>query len=169
MALSAPPATPGASRRQLWCWALYDWASSPYFAVIITFVFATYFTKAVAPDEVTGTAQWGWAMTVSALLIAVASPVLGAIADKGGRRKPWLLLFSLVSAAATFSLWWVQPEPSFVLTALVLVVLANTTLEIAQAFYNAMLPDLAPPADLCVVALEALAMAEGDKRWLEIG
>jgi UMF1 family MFS transporter len=129
---------------QLWCWASYDWASSPFFAVIITFVFAAYFTEAVAPDPVSGTAWWGWAMTGSALLIALSSPVLGAIADVGGRRKPWLVLYTLLSAAATFALWWVAPSPAWVVPALLLVVLANTTLEIGQAFYNAMLPDLAP-------------------------
>jgi UMF1 family MFS transporter len=138
----------GATSRQLAAWASYDWASSPFFAVIITFVFAAYFTQGVAPDEVVGTAQWGWAMTVSALLIAAASPVLGAVADVGGRRKPWLLVFTLVSAATTWALWTVEPEPSFMLRCLVLVVLANTALEIGQAFYNAMLPDLARPAEV---------------------
>ena len=145
MAVAAPAIGPTpATRGQLWAWATYDWASSPFFAVIITFVFATYFTEAVAPDTVSGTAWWGWAMTVSALLIALLSPVLGAIADTGGRRKPWLLLLTLVSAAATAALWHVRPEAAAVLPALLLVILANTTLEIGQAFYNAMLPDLAP-------------------------
>ena len=138
----------GATTRQLAAWASYDWASSPFFAVIITFVFAAYFTQGVAQDEVVGTAQWGWAMTVSALLIAAASPVLGAIADAGGRRKPWLLTFTLLSAATTWTLWTIEPEPSFMLRCLVLVVLANTALEIGQAFYNAMLPDLASPAQV---------------------
>lgn len=138
----------GASPRQLAAWASYDWASSPFFAVIITFVFAAYFTQGVAPDEVIGTAQWGWAMTVSALLIAAASPVLGAVADAGGRRKPWLLVFTLISAAATWALWTVEPGPPFMLRCLILVVLANTALEIGQAFYNAMLPDLAKPAEV---------------------
>ena len=138
----------GASPRQLVAWASYDWATSPFFAVIITFVFAAYFTQGVAQDEVVGTAQWGWAMTISALLIAAASPVLGAVADVGGRRKPWLLFFTLVSAAATWALWTVEPEPPFMLRCLILVVLANTALEIGQAFYNAMLPDLARPEEV---------------------
>lgn len=138
----------GASPRQLAAWASYDWASSPFFAVIITFVFAAYFTQGVAPDQVVGTAQWGWAMTISALLIAAASPILGAVADAGGRRKPWLLVFTLVSAAATWALWTVEPQPSFMLRCLILVVLANTALEIGQAFYNAMLPDLAKSAEV---------------------
>src|SRR3954453_13476679 len=102
---SMADAVPAASRREspakpattfeLWCWASFDWAFSPFFSVVLTFVFATYFTQAVAPDPVRGTAWGGWAITLSALLIAVASPPLGAVADVGGRRKPWLLLFVL--------------------------------------------------------------------------
>ena len=141
----APDARMGpATTRQLGAWALYDWASSPFFAVIITFVFAQYFTQAVAGDPIRGTALWSWTMTLSALLIAAASPVLGAIADVGGRRKPWLMAFTLMSAAATSLLWLVAPDPTYVLLALTLVLMANVTNEIGQAFYNAMLPDLAP-------------------------
>ena len=58
------------SPRQLLAWAVYDWASSPYFAVILTFVFAAYFTQGVAANPIDGTAQWGLAMSISALLIA---------------------------------------------------------------------------------------------------
>src|SRR5918994_2303505 len=69
-------------------WALYDWANSAFSAVIITFVFATYFTQAIAVDKDTGTAQWGWALSASGIAIALLSPVLGAIADAGGGGKP---------------------------------------------------------------------------------
>lgn len=137
-------ATPAAGRLPLLAWAFYDWANSPFFAVIITFVFATYVTQAVAADEVAGAAAWGWAMTGSALLIAAASPVLGAVADAGGPRKPWLLGFTLLSAAAIGLLWHVAPDPAHLTLALALVVAANVAMEIGQAFYNAMLPDLAP-------------------------
>lgn len=130
--------------RQLVAWTMFDAASSPFFAVIITFIFAAYFTEGVAADPVTGTAWWGYMTTLSALLIAAASPVLGAVADAGGRRKPWLFGLMLVSATATALLWFVAPDPSYVLLGLGLVMVANITNEIGQAFYNAMLPDLAP-------------------------
>jgi MFS transporter, UMF1 family len=136
---------PTATNRQLLAWALYDWATSPFFAVIITFVFAAYFTQGVAADEIEGTRLWGYAIAASGLLIAVTSPMIGAIADVGRRRKPWLATMTGLSAIAIALLWLVEPDPSFVLLALVLVFLANTALELGQAFYNAMLPDLAPP------------------------
>lgn len=137
--MSRIPSTP----RQLLAWALYDWASSPYFAVILTFVFATYFTQGVAANPIDGTAQWGLAMSISALLIACLSPILGAVADAGGRRKPWLACCTGVAAVAIGLLWLVRPDPGFIILALVLMVIANTMLELGQAFYNAMLPDLA--------------------------
>jgi MFS transporter, UMF1 family len=128
----------------LLAWALYDWAATPFFAVIITFVFAAYFTQAVAANEIDGTAQWGFAIALSGLVIAILSPMLGAIADVGGRRKPWLAAFTGLGALVIALLWLVQPDPGFVLLALVLIFLANTLIELGQAFYNAMLPDLAP-------------------------
>jgi len=123
-------------------WALYDWANSAFSAVIVTFVFATYFSQGIAADSVSGTAQWGWAMTVSGIAIAVISPILGAIADAGGRRKPWLLVFTAVTVAGCFLLWYARPDPGYVVFALVVVAIANLTFEIAGVFYNAMLPEL---------------------------
>jgi UMF1 family MFS transporter len=143
------PAGPApATRGQLLAWAFYDWASSPFFAVIITFVFATYVTTAVAPNEIEGTTLWSRMTVVGAMLIAITSPVLGSIADVNGRRKPWLLAFTLLSAAATAALWYVAPDQSYLWLALLLVLAANVTNEIAQSFYNAMLPDLARHEEL---------------------
>jgi UMF1 family MFS transporter len=137
--MSEPEATP----RQLFAWALYDWANSPFFAVILTFVFAAYFSQAVASNPIDGTAQWGLAVGLSGVVIAVLSPIMGAIADVGGPRKPWLAGFTGLCAVATGLLWLVEPDPSFVLLALVLIFVANSALGLCDAFYNAMLPDLA--------------------------
>ena len=57
-------------------WALYDWANSAFAAVIVTFVFATYFSQGIAVDPITGTTEWGRAMTVSALIAAFLGPLL---------------------------------------------------------------------------------------------
>ncbi|MFO1036614.1 MAG: MFS transporter [Geminicoccaceae bacterium] len=134
-----------ATPRQLFAWASFDWAATPFFVVVITFIFASYFTQAVAADPVRGTAQWGWAMTCAAIVIGVASPVFGAIADAGGRRKPWLFTFVLLAAAGMAALWEIQPHAEHVLYALILVVVADVASEVAQTFYNAMLPELSPP------------------------
>lgn len=123
-------------------WAFYDWANSAFSAVIVTFVFATYFSQGIAVDPVTGTAQWGWAMTVSAILAAVLGPILGAMADATGRRKPWIFTFTWLCVVTTSLLWFAEPNAEWVLYTLVIVVIANLSLELAGVFYNAMLPDL---------------------------
>ena len=112
--------------------------------MIVTFVFAAYFTEGVAADSVTGTALWGQAMGLSALAVAVISPILGAIADRGGRRKPWLFVATCACVAFSVSLWIILPEPSMALTTLVLVACANVAFELGMVFYNAMLADMVP-------------------------
>lgn len=129
-------------------WCLYDWANSAFPTVVSTFVFATYFTQGVAPDTTTGTFLWGNATAVAAVAIAVISPMLGAIADRTGRRKPWLAGFTVICILATAALWTVEPDPSFVTRALALVILATLGFEFATVFYNAMLAEVAPPSTL---------------------
>ncbi len=131
-------------RRGLFSWCLYDWANSAFPTVVITFVFATYFTSSVAVDKVSGTAHWGYAMSLSALAVAIAAPIFGAMADKGGGRKPWLGFFTALCIALSAALWLIEPDPSFALMALVLVGMANFAFETGMVFYNAMLPGLAP-------------------------
>jgi MFS transporter, UMF1 family len=130
------------SRLGQFSWALYDWAASAFSAVIITFVFATYFSQAIAVDKATGTAQWGWALSASGIAIALLSPVLGAIADAGGRRKPWLGAFTWIAVICCVLLWYARPDPTYVLFTLVVAMSANVALEVAGMYYNAMLPEI---------------------------
>src|SRR5437764_7476519 len=81
------------SRAAVISWIFFDWAAQPYFTLITTFVFAPYFATHVASDPAQGQALWGFATAAAGLLIAVMSPVLGAVADASGRRKPWIAAF----------------------------------------------------------------------------
>jgi len=143
MACDAPPGGPG--RAALFSWCLFDWANSAFPTVIVTFVFATYFTQSIAPDPITGTTQWGYALSLSGVAIALVSPVVGAVADKGGPRKPWLAAFSALCIACSAALWLARPEVSYTVLALALFALANLAFEVGTVFYNAMLPAIAPP------------------------
>ncbi|QJB55595.1 MFS transporter [Pseudodesulfovibrio sp. zrk46] len=131
------------SRRGLAAWALYDWANSGFAALVQTFVFAAFFARAVAENETLGTAMWGNMMGAAGLLIGLGGPLLGAVADHTGRRKPWLAVFTALCILCTGLLWFVQPDPSFVWLALLLAGLGTIGSEYAMIFYNAMLPDLA--------------------------
>src|SRR5690606_4056580 len=95
--------------RALVSWALVDWALQPYYTLILTFLFAPYFTSTVVGDPVRGQALWGYAAAIAGILIAVGSPVLGAMVDEGGRRKPWVALFVVVLVVGLASLWWARP------------------------------------------------------------
>lgn len=126
-------------------WVLYDWAYGAFTTVVTTFVFATYFTQAVAPDPVRGAALWAWMQAAAGLAIAVLSVPLGAVADCGGRRRRMLAACTALMIACTFLLWTVHPRVADVPRALLLAGLGTVAFEVATVFYNAMLPDLAGP------------------------
>lgn len=138
--------TTAASRRAIVAWVLYDFANSPFTTLVVTFVFAQYFTEAIAASTVEGTALWGYAITVTALTVAFLSPVLGALADQGGYRKRFLITATVIGAAATAALYGVLPGE--VAQALLFFVIANIAFEFANVFYNAWLPELTTPANI---------------------
>ena len=124
---------------------MFDWANSAFATLVVTFVYATYFTTAIAADEVTGTAQWSRAVGLSGILVAVLAPPLGALADRSGRRLTCLGVCTLVCCIASAGMTGVQPDLAWAgLTALSLFVIANVAFELSTVFYNAFLPELAP-------------------------
>ena len=130
---------------QVGSWCLYDWANSAFTTLVVSFIYAAYFSDAFASDAGRGTALWSRGVTVSALGIAALAPVAGVLADRGGRRR-YFILSALVCVAATVALAFVRPsQPHAVLAALTLFVVANVAYEIGLVFYNSFLPALAPP------------------------
>lgn len=129
-------------------WGLYEWASSAYFSIIQTFIFSVYFIQHVASSEITGNSQWGLAMGLSGIVIAFTAPVLGTVADQVGHRKKWLALFTLICVIATAFLWNIKPSSDYAFEALLLLAVGSISAELAFVFYNAMLPDLAPPGKI---------------------
>jgi len=129
--------------RTVWAWALYDFANSAFTTLIVTFVYATFFTKAMAADEIAGTALWSRGVALTAVLVVLLSPFLGAVADRTGTRKRMLLATTVVCVLATAGLF--LPAPGEALLALTLFVVANVAFEMSAVFYNAYLPEIAPP------------------------
>jgi len=130
-------------KRALWSWALYDWANSAFFTIILTFVFAQYFSASVVQDKVAGTNAWGNIVGISGVFIAILAPMLGAIADQSGRRKPWLIGFTLLCVVSCAMLWTVTPDQDQFWNAALWVGLGTLGAEFAFIFYNSMLPDMA--------------------------
>lgn len=131
------------SQKALWSWSFYDWANQSYATVIQTFVFAAYFTNQVATDTERATTHWSLTIGLTGLCVALSGPFLGAIADRAGRRKPWIGVNTLVCAIATAGLWLVHPRPDDYWLALGLLAMATFGIQTATIFYNAMLGDLA--------------------------
>jgi UMF1 family MFS transporter len=131
-------------RRAIAAWVLYDWAYGAFATVVTTFVFATYFTQKVAPDPATGAAQWAGMQAAAGFAIAILSLPLGAVADRGGRRRAMLAAASALMAVCTLGLWFVRPRQGDAMLALLLAGVATTAFEVATVFYNAMLPELVP-------------------------
>ncbi len=148
-----PTAPKAVQTRRIAAWALYDWANSAFTTIVVTFIYATYFTRGFAPDEVTGTAYWSRAVALSAIIIALLSPLLGAMADKGGRRRGFLLISTLICVGGTAALAFISPTmENAVLLALTLFVLANVAFEVGGVFYNSFLPDISPPGRIGTVS-----------------
>ena len=127
-------------------WIFFDWAAQPYFTLITTFVFAPYFATHVAPDAASGQSLWGFATAAAGLTIALMSPVLGAIADASGRRKPWIAAFGAMLVIGSGLMWFGRPgDPGVILPLLLAYALATIGVEFATVFNNAMMPTLVPP------------------------
>lgn len=129
--------------RKIWAWALYDFANSSFTTLVVTFVYAAYFTQAIAPDPISGTTLWSRAVTASGLVVAFLSPYLGALADQGGYRKRLLLAVTVLCVLCTAALYF--PQSGQVRAALALFIIANVAFELSNVFYNAFLPDIALP------------------------
>jgi UMF1 family MFS transporter len=133
-----------ADRKPIVAWTLYDFANSAYVAVIPATVYSKYYALSVVGNEHgQGDFWWGLSVTTSMLLVALGSPPLGAIADHAGVRKRFLGLLTYASVVATALMATVGPGD--VIWGFVLAVVGTVGFEAAIVYYNAYLPDLAPP------------------------
>src|SRR3954464_134146 len=85
-----------AGKLAIFGWMLFDWAAQPFFTVVITFIFGPYFVARLTTDPVGAQAMWSNMATISSIVIALLSPVLGSIADQSGARKPWIAFFAVI-------------------------------------------------------------------------
>lgn len=139
-----PQTYPG--RTAVISWIFFDWAAQPYFTLITTFVFAPYFASFVASDPASGQALWGFATAAAGLAIALLSPVLGAVADASGRRKPWIAGFGALLVIGSAAMWIGRPgDPGVIPPLLLAYAIASVGAEFATVFNNAMMPTLVPP------------------------
>jgi len=143
--ITAPGAGRGASLIGQIAWAIGDGARSPYNVLVNIFIFAAYFTTVVIPDPVRGQTLWSYTSAMGAILVAIGAPLLGAIADAGGRRKPWLLACIIIGVPSMASLWYAVPGMTHGLGWIMLAVIGGAVFfEWSTVFTSAMLPNVAP-------------------------
>ena len=118
-------------KKEILSWSMYDFANQPFTNIIVTFVYSAFFTKIIAENEQSGTVLWANAIAVSAVTVALLSPILGAIADNGGYRKFFLIFFTWI--CAVFSILLFFPQEGDVFMALSFFILANVSFEMGTS------------------------------------
>ena len=128
------------SKRTIFSWSMYDFANQPFTTLVVTFIYGTFFTKVIAENEIVGTMLWSRGITITAIIVALLSPIMGAIADRGGYRKLYLIFWTWVSIIGALILWFpVEGQVVFALTAFII---GNVGFEMGGVFCNAFLPEI---------------------------
>ena len=140
------------TRGRVLAWALWDWGSAAFNAVVTTFVFTVYITGSSFGDEDVISAQLGWALAIAGLVIAALAPITGQRSDTSGRRKFWLGVNTLIVVVLTAAMFFVQASPSYLLLGLFLVAAGNVFFEFAAVNYNAMLGQVSTPRTIGTVS-----------------
>lgn len=136
-----------AARKRIWGWYFFDWASQPYNTLLLTFIFGPYVVSVVGSGS-QAQAIWGYGVGTAGLVIAVLSPLLGAVADRAGGRMAFIWLFSAMYVVGAWMLWFSAPDAFNVWAVMIWFSIGLIGMEFATTFTNAMLPDLAPRDEL---------------------
>jgi UMF1 family MFS transporter len=134
---------PGVKRREVFGWAMYDFANSGYTTVVITAVFAAYFVGAVANNAEWATLAWTSALSLSYAIVMITMPAMGEWADRHAAKKKILMLVTAACVISTAALSWVGPGQ--VALAVVCIVISNTFYSYGESLTAAFLPELAKP------------------------
>ncbi|MDO6727200.1 MFS transporter [Cognatishimia sp. 1_MG-2023] len=129
------------SRRRIWGWFFFDWASQPFATLLLTFIFAPYF-KELMGSGAEAQSAWGLGVGMAGIVIALLAPILGAAADISGNRMRWIWLFSILYVVGSFGLWFAAPDSFNPTLTLVIFAIGLFGAEFATIFTNSMLPDL---------------------------
>jgi len=137
---AAPGPQPPVTRTEIFGWCMYDVADSAFTTVIVTTLYALYFSRIVVGDSGRADFLWGTAASISELVVALLAPVLGAVADFSGTRKKFLAACAATIVFFTASLWFVGP--GMVGLGLGLYIIANIGFAGGGVFIDSFLPGI---------------------------
>ena len=134
--------------KKIFNFALYDFANSAFTTIIITFIFATYFSKQIAPTPILGQSYWGWTMGITGAFVAVIGPFIGIFADRKNCTILFIRLFTIFCIFFTSLLWFAKPSENYLIFSLIIVALANLFYELSLIFYNSILKNISNNSNL---------------------
>jgi MFS transporter, UMF1 family len=132
---------PGVKKREVFGWAMYDFANSGYTTVVITAVYAAYFVGGIAQKAEWATFAWTLALSISYAIVMLTMPSIGAIADMRAAKKKFLMVFTAGCVVSTAAL--ALTGPGTVTLAFILIVISNTFYSYGESLTSAFLPELA--------------------------
>ncbi|MHB9041237.1 MAG: MFS transporter, partial [Melioribacteraceae bacterium] len=141
---------------RVFIWTLFDFANTSYSIVVVTFLYAVYFKQTVVGGRAVGDFYWSIGTSISMLITALISPVLGAIADYSAGKKRFLLFFTLTCIISTSLLYFVNSGDVFL--GLLLFIIANVGFEAGLVFYDSFLPEITAPKNFGRVSGYGFAM-----------
>ena len=141
---------------RVFIWTLFDFANTSYSIVVVTFLYAVYFKQTVVGGRAVGDFYWSIGTSISMLITALISPVLGAIADYSAGKKRFLLFFTLACILSTSLLYFVKGGDVFL--GLLLFIIANVGFEAGLVFYDSFLPEITAPKNFGRVSGYGFAM-----------
>ncbi len=138
--------TPAASPLGYLSWTFGQGARDPYYIMVIIYIFFPYFSNTVVGDPVQGQTLIGYLNATAGIILALTAPFLGAIADKNGRRKPWIVATVIIMAIGACALWFIKPGGTGIgiYPALFILLIISVAFAISEVFHNAMLPGITP-------------------------
>ena len=137
--------TTASTRRERWAWYLYDFGNSAYASVVLLAVYSAYFKEQVVGGA-EGTRLWGYALGIAMLVVALISPILGAVADFAASKKRFLLFFTVMACLFTAGLFFAKPGALVI--GMSFFILAEIGYRAAQVYYNGLLPEIAAPEEM---------------------
>ena len=111
------------SKKRVWGWYFFDWATQPYHTLLLTFIFGPFFVTLAAEQFASGGTEteaakaqaqsvWSTCLAVVGLTVGLSAPIMGALADASGKRMRWIILFSAIYFVGAAALWGVMPDGS---------------------------------------------------------
>ena len=132
--------------KNIFGWIFYDFANSSFTTIIVTVIYSVYFKDVVVGGGEFATALWGWAVSISMILVAISSPILGAVADYSRSKKKFLFINCYLCVIFTSLLYFVRKGD--VAMGVIFFVIANYGFSCGNVFYNAFLPEISTQSNI---------------------